>query len=703
MRALPLLLLGALAAPVLLANAEAVVCIGGTSVVEVRLDHSSCHSERDLDSVLPSDSHRTFVRLIGGSERVEIGEIEAGQASLPANSSATVWKFSVTSSEIPVSSVFLTIQALEGAAGRPPVTWSVELPRNGLTKPRELALPHGAYRLALRSEAYLSTEVEIDASAASSLPLRFVLQPLPRIEGRVLMELGGGPAALHDEKGRPLGLTQPDGSFSFLIRPDEWPVSVTVTQPDHGIEVVRIPPGPSVFRLADIHLTKGGRVVIVGDAEEMKAIESFELLRLGSGRQKAPYRKVQFEGKAATEFAISQVAPGRYVAIVSGAEPLEKFAATVQVKAGEEVRLPVALDPLVVEFAAFSGEEPLADADLMIESFENQWNSRFRLNGDGRRKLNVWQPGEVVFILESAQVTGYGGQAEIAGDYFEIRVPDAGIEGRVVDVESEQPVADIVVLLRGRSGGTTTKTSQDGSFVFSGVRAGPYTLRAGGVGGFSVESLSVEVSENGKTSGVVIALKRQPEYEVEVVDSRGLPAADALVVELSGYAVLSVRRMDVTGRARLPLATSGAERSLIVMHRDGTFFARHLGSVLKDASVRVTIPPPVSSLVIAIQAKKDKTPIEGISLAMRFNGVFFPIDIMQQLESETGARLRSGPDGLIRIDRGPSGMYEFWAVRSQSDVQALQAGYPPPASVILPAGPGQSSASLFFERVINSP
>jgi hypothetical protein len=138
---------------------------------------------------------------------------------------------------------------------------------------------------------------------------------------------------------------------------------------------------------------------------------------------------------------------------------------------------------------------------------------------------------------------------------------------------------------------------------------------------------------------------------------------------------------------------------LVILDADGTLHAHIVsGEPEGGEPVRLQLAPPAASITIATESSEGK-PIEGISMAMRVNGVLFPVEVMSMVTSRTGLTLRSAADGRIRLNHLPLGTYEFWPVRSRSDIEALVSGNPGAAPVVLNVAPGENLARLTFEHV----
>lgn len=562
----------------------------------------------------------------------------------------------------------------------------VKVPARG-----ELLVPPGQVRVTVDCGGEYSSEpVVVEAREGQSLQLNVVA--LPRISGRIISPQDAALLAfVLDDQGHLLGRPQADGSFRIPVPAEHWPHSVSVSAPGYGPVVMDLPSQPSAIELPDVQLKKAARLKI---PKPLQTVEAVDIFKFEGKRQRTPYRTVSVQALRQNKFAI-EVAPGNYLVVVRGAGPLERFGTTVEVAAGDEQELPLDPDIQEVDIRTFIGERTLGSAELMIESVDGLWNTTFRTSEEGTAKLRIWQPGEVVFILQSGGDVGSSGTLELRPPRVDIRVPDRTIEGKVVDASTGEGLGGVHINLSGVSGGTVTESAPDGTFRFIGVKPGTYTIAAGGANGLSRESVTVPVHEDVGVRQVRLSLRRQQEFALEIVTWNGQPANGAAVLELSG---MNFGEADQAGTVRLPFA-GGVARSVVVIASDGTWFAQSLPAVDPQSRVRITIPPPNSVITISAETNTDRAPIAGVSLVMRFNGVLFSSEALQMLRARAGVLLTSGEDGQIRLLRAPAGMYEFWPIRSRSDVQALLTGQLPAAPVVIAAGPGPNAARLSFSAV----
>ncbi|HEX8412052.1 MAG TPA: carboxypeptidase-like regulatory domain-containing protein [Thermoanaerobaculia bacterium] len=677
-------------------------CVGASTVI-ARSPSAQCTAAGAGLGITATDVSRPFVRVEAAGKEIILGEWPAGAVRPPADAAGSRVRLpvSMSATETIDGNCALAVSPLDDAgrssSGETP-RWAVEVPGKDLLVKRGLSFPRGHYAVAVDCGVNFSSEpIVVDARqgtevALSAIEVRVV--SLPRITGRIAPVEAAGVAVLHDDQGRFLGRAEPDGSFRIVVAPDRWPGRVVVSASSYGSVVLPLPPAPATLELPGVELKKAGRIVLSIPPGQRDDVESVEVVQLRGKRERAPYRTITRAALSESEFKI-EVAPGKYVLVVRGDQPLERFGATVELAAGEEREVIVPLTGEEVDVRTFLGERRLGDAEVTMESVDGQWNTNFRTSPDGSMTSHLWQPGNVVFILQSKEVAGHSGTLELRAPGVDMRVPGRSVEGKVVDAVTDQPIADVNVALSSGQGSSMTKSAADGSFKFVGVKPGAYRLSAGGANGLSQETISVQVMQDEiGLKRLRLALRPTQELELEIVSSDGQPARGAAVFELSGPTVLSLREADEAGTVRMP-AFSSVPRAVIAIANDGRLYAQTL-SREAPSKVRMIIPPATSSIAIMIGTEKERRPIPGVSLVMRLNGVLFPVDAMQLMYVRTGIRLTSDESGQVRLPRVPAGLYEFWAIRSRSDLEAVLSGQLQAAPVVIAAGPGENRATLGF-------
>lgn len=677
-----------------------VVCIG-TATVTARKNVEQCRSDAATDVIAAKDTARAFVVIKPEGAAFIVGDIPPHAVSWSAvQKEATAPVIvAITAADAISSQCVLSLDPHSEngeAAGRTP-KWSIELPAPAAGE-RRMMLPAGRYKVAVDCKGFVPVETTVNAEAKPQpARLHLAMIAVPRVSGRIVAP-EPTVALIHDQDGRLLGQTDADGTFQLSILPKEWPRSLSVSAPGLGTVVARIPPKAVTVELPVIELQKAGRVSISGAPEILRQIESVEVLDMRDRLNRKPYLNVRKETLREKEYVIADLRPGPYLVVLAGSEPLERFGQSVEVVAGETATVHADWTAEDVEVRTFLGDEPLGDARVFVQSEKFHWNATFTTSAEGVRNVRLWQPGNCGYWVSRGEDVSYGGEVQLGGMPVELRVPKRTIEGKVVDAATDEPLAGVRLALEFPRGGMTLTSGADGTFRLVGAKPGRYRLSGGGERGLSYESIQFEVTEQMSNRQIRLELRRQPELELELVTAHGAPASGAAVMELAGNSVATYREADEAGRVRVPRA-GASPRSIVVLTPDGGLHAQLLTVDPKQSPVRVAIPPLTSAISIRLESSGDEKPITGVSLAMRINGVLFPEDAMHVI-ARAGLLMKSGPDGRIRLPRVAAGTYEFWPVRSRSDILAFLSGQMDAAPpIVLVAKPGENVATLTFARI----
>ena len=111
----------------------------------------------------------------------------------------------------------------------------------------------------------------------------------------------------------------------------------------------------------------------------------------------------------------------------------------------------------------------------------------------------------------------------------------------------------------------------------------------------------------------------------------------------------------------------------------------------------VTVPPGTATIVVKAE-EEDHTPIAGMWLLLRFNGVPLPLEVIQELGRTQGAVPVSGADGVAVFRGMPLGYYEFWPLGSPEEMRAFLYGITTDPAVHLQTRTGENRTTLTFAR-----
>ena len=116
--------------------------------------------------------------------------------------------------------------------------------------------------------------------------------------------------------------------------------------------------------------------------------------------------------------------------------------------------------------------------------------------------------------------------------------------------------------------------------------------------------------------------------------------------------------------------------------RDGAF---GVAQVMPDAErTIIRMPDGVSRIVLKSESESHQ-PIPRVVFLMRYNGRLLPEVVLKTIGDLQGVRMWTGADGVLALERMPTGLYEFWPATAAADA---------PARVIV--APGENIATMTF-------
>jgi hypothetical protein len=662
------------------------ICVGAAPLV-VTIEQEKCNVVEDAvakrDSVI-----ETSIRIESKNRYRLHRESPASATQYPEE-----WEMRRVALEFPGAftgtvDIAIVEEPADGGAGG---EWVFRLRPPESREPLELVLQPGSYKISADADGFSPASAELRDTVSTTL----VMTPLFRIDGRVL----GGDAPLHasieDESGRVLATTDENGTFRLRLRADGWPERLLVVAGGFGAQTLDLPPSAMHLDVGEVRLVKGGRIRLMIAEELQGQIRVIEVHAFSNPRRPVLSRRLvggaDDDGDSLT---IESLEPGPYLIICMGDQPLERIGRVVEVKAHEDTELLLSSNASSVVLKGRVGTEPLPHARIELESIDGHWKTNVVLDEEGQAEATVWQRGQVAYFLDSPATGAYGGVASLERDEVVFEIPDTRLSGRVVDAETGRGLREVTVTLQGPRLGRMAKSGPDGEFQFVGIATGEYLLRAGGSDGLSAVARRLYFDSENDANDIILALDRQSEVIISLSDHFGHPAPAAVVVELQGPTLSGFHQTDSSGRVRVP--ASNAARDLLIVAPQGHLFVVPLSPSELNASI--TIPPATGAVSLAMVAKDDRRPLEGIAVVMRVNGVLVPPELMHVLHERIGVRLRSAVDGMVRIPRAVAGTYEFWPIRSQQDAESVMAnrlGAPP---VVVVVTHGESRAALHFSE-----
>ncbi len=407
-------------------------------------------------------------------------------------------------------------------------------------------------------------------------------------------------------------------------------------------------------------------------------------------------KKTLASSQSTLEF--SDVAPGLYVVLARGPQPLQRLGANVNVGTeGSTVRLTIPKSRTVLRVTL--GGQRLARAAVKLSHRELQWITDLNTGDDGTFAGALWQPG-----LYGAGVRPEAGAGphivdmQLGAAPVTIDVPDRHIAGRVLDEDGKPLDGALVILGSENSAGTltvSTTSTPEGAFAFFGVREGTHSLTARAPSYLDSDAVEVELRGPSAVRTTDLKLLRGTQRSVRVVDGRGDAVPHAtLYTECDGH-VKSTNATNAEGRSNVAIPDRGS-CSIYALPQEGSIGVTRVNSA---QNLTIRVPEGSSSLKLALQSENG-APFADLWLLMRIDGTVVPPAVARQFV-RSGLSLLTNEEGRISLARIPPGPYEFWPYRTQSEGQMIYdmaADFAAPISVNVLAGKNDTTVKFKARR-----
>lgn len=583
--------------------------------------------------------------------------------------------------------------------------WELKLDGDQLRKPVALRVAPGAYRLALTAPHFMparTSVIVVERPVAATL----ALQPAPLLSATIrdrrdrtamagaLIATDGGDSALSDANGR------------FALEPDaeKWPATLTITAPGYSPATVVVPRAHASKTFDDILLGRGGTIIVEltrGIAGEALTVE-LDKLQNGAMVAGPAVKAVEVSADEHTaKVTFENIEPGDYDVMVKGDGPGERRGELVSILDGEVKHVPIDIVPFRLHVRARYQGEPLRKASIRFQNIDGRWEGRFDTNAEGEATVRLWQGGKASVTLRAPAVftAPYIENRKISeGDDADwlLDVPGHEITGVVVDAATGEPIADARVILQTNTadaGGLSsrTKAGKDGRFRYAPAGYGNHTLTA-----VAKDYLPAEIkytfTEPEQRREMVIRLEHASSAQVTVVDSRGAPVGGARLAVFRGFELVIFGLSDESGVGSVPRPTD-QPYDVYAIPRDGSFGVAQVAADAGRTTIRIA--DGVSRIVLKTESESHQ-PIPRVVLLIRYNGRLLPDVVLKAIGDLQGVRIWTGADGVLALDRLPTGLYEFWPVGSLAEMRALapSVGHDAPAKMI--AAPGENIAVMTF-------
>lgn len=373
-------------------------------------------------------------------------------------------------------------------------------------------------------------------------------------------------------------------------------------------------------------------------------------------------------GKTTVEFP--DVAPGLYLVLAKGPQPLQRLSAKTNIGAeGSSVRLTIPKSKAKTTLRVRLGGEPLARAAVTLKHDELHWTTDLATRDDGSFAGELWEPGLYgAGVRPEAGAGAHIVDVQLGAEPVTIDVPDRHISGRVLD-EDGKPLGGALVVLRTENpGGTltiTTTSTPDGAFAFFGVREGAHSLTARAPSFLNSDAVSFELRGPSALRSADLKLLRGSQRGVRVLDERNTPVANATLYTACDGHVKSTTTTNAEGRSTVAIPDRAA-CAIYALPKEGSIgVARVTGA----QNLVIRVPDGSSSLKLALKSDAG-APFADLWLLMRIDGMVVPPAIARQFAGR-GLSLVTNEEGHISLAHIPAGTYEFWPYRTEAEGQMI--------------------------------
>jgi hypothetical protein len=586
--------------------------------------------------------------------------------------------------------------------------WELPLKEQQLRKPLNVRVPAGTYVIVVESPHHQRVTKKVAIGHELSRVVVELAQ-LPSLSASVFARGTRSPVAGAQARtdAGDTAITDVTGRFVLEASSEKWPKTITVTAGGYAESTVPIPPAHVSKSLDDVYLGHGGRITVELKRQDAASVVQVELQKLRSGKMfgDAALKTLRMgSGEQAASLEFDSLEPGDYIVEAKGPAQCERRGERVSLLEGETKTVAMRIVPFQLRVRTEMAGQPIAGATITFRSVDGHWQEKFTADAVGEASVHLWQGGEAIL---SASLNGmitmpYRERRDLAhGEDVDwlLSVPGRAIEGQVVDSVTGEPIAraHVAFYMNRSSDGTgdavNTKTDDAGHFRFVPVDYGAHRLVAV-AGTYLPSEVKFLFAEPQQTENVTVRLDPASLVHVKVVDARNVPIVGASLIEYRGAALIGNGLTDDSGIAQMP-AAEGESYDVYVIPRDGSFGFMRLTSEAPEMSLRIA--DGGSQIVLRCESESH-SPIPGIWAGVRYNGHFIPISVMNAIANAQGARLVTGHDGQIRIQRMPAGLYEFWPVGSTAELRAI-AGVEGDAPARIAVNDGENVAVMTFARV----
>jgi hypothetical protein len=376
------------------------------------------------------------------------------------------------------------------------------------------------------------------------------------------------------------------------------------------------------------------------------------------------------------------LASGVYQLRVRGPQSTEQLGTKIGVGTGDTRRTTITIEPFTLTGRVTLGGTELGAGAIRLRHRELKWIGAIGLAADGTFRVPLWQRGTFNYDVRSpALPTDFTFWTELDGAPLNIDIPDGRITGVVRDAATGKPVPGAVVRLQtnvaDREEHVKLTTGAEGRFDFVGVKYGRHTVRVFPSQHLEPEPVVFTLGESRHLQELDVRVHAGRSVAIVAIDGNNDPVENAEIFAVADAKIRARTTTDEDGRATVAIP-AGDAATLFVIPNEGLFAVQRVSRDDQKGRLKIYLPRTPSSLRIRATTTAGAA-MPPFSLLMRYNGELVPPEVGEALTAIQGLDLMSGAESEAHLRNIPSGSYEFWPYRTDTEAQSIVAS----ASVML--------------------
>lgn len=619
----------------------------------------------DAIEVAASPRTRAWVHLDGARKLLTFGTLppDATKIALGEKPGALVSIAGTAQREWPAATLTLATKSTQ---------WMATLDAKDATKLRGIAIADGTYDLRITAPHHFPFERKNTKFSTAAPPFlgEARLQPFPRLRGS-FVDKEGSPLAdvrVMTPDGKLLATSSATGDFATEIE-ERLPERLFARRDGFANKTIELSKDVDVD-IGRVVMTRGATLTIDVERKDYAGPLTVSLIRTHEHTrgQRTTFASQQIDAKS-SRFVLTDLEAREYLLLLRGEEPLQTIMEPLTLGDAEKKSMTIELESSRVRGFVHRGADPYENGTVEFGSGNGEWVAATKTDSQGRFTSEAWFKGHVSVEVEHANGSDYRASREVSAplNEWDIELPDRKIVGVIVDKATGKPLPEAMLSLSYRLAGPQAlggmrgiTVRDDGTFELEMLEPGTFDFEAR-LAPYLPKVEKVELTAADRERRVRIELEEGIKVRVQVHDATGRAplSADVVAARTDRRRLGGHWRVDENGMATIALQPDEVKTMWALTQYDtfAQFTVRASDAGAKP--VAVSLPPPVATLVVhAVRA--DGSPVAGVHIFLRHNGVFLDDDVRGYFAYRRGTPMRTGSDGTITLERMPSGAYEVW-------------------------------------------